>query len=37
MNPGILTEMWLSATYSGVSLGKYLSDIFPDKKDLKQE
>ena len=36
MNPTILRETCLTETYSGISLGKHLSDIFPDKKDLKQ-
>jgi hypothetical protein len=34
--PAMLTEACLNETYSGVSLGKYLSDIFSDKTDLKQ-
>jgi hypothetical protein len=31
-----LIKMWLNETYSRVRVGKYLSDRFPIKNDLKQ-
>jgi len=32
-----LIKMCLSETYSEVQVGKYLSDMFPFRNDLKQE